>query len=187
MIYNKELKDFKFNYIKNYNVEKIKNFVKTLSNEWLIDTSRQDSFDVHKHTNSYILHKVSLNWKVGEPLIPIDILDNKEAWELVKEIVEELETDYNGKIGQVLFIKLEKNKDIDPHEDSGDYLYSACRFHIPIITNDGVGFFIDGDTQHMKEGECWEINNNKTHAVFNHGDEDRIHLLIDIVPNKFLP
>jgi aspartyl/asparaginyl beta-hydroxylase (cupin superfamily) len=92
----------------------------------------------------------------------------------------------DGVVGQALYIKLPAGKIIDPHEDGGDYLYHTCRHHIPIITNPGVGFFIDGETQHMKEGECWEINNNKTHAVFNKGETDRVHLLIDIIPRKVL-
>jgi hypothetical protein len=92
----------------------------------------------------------------------------------------------DGKMGQVLFIKLPAKKIIDPHEDHGDYLHCVARYHIPIITNLGVKFIIDGESKHVPEGECWEINNNKTHAVENNGEEDRIHLLIDIMPNKYL-
>jgi hypothetical protein len=34
----------------------------------------------------------------------------------------------------------------------------------------------------MKEGEIWEVNNDKKkHSVHNNGDEDRVHLLIDWV------
>ena len=35
----------------------------------------------------------------------------------------------------------------------------------------------------MLEGECWEINNTRLHAVENNSKIDRIHLLIDIMPN----
>jgi aspartyl/asparaginyl beta-hydroxylase (cupin superfamily) len=38
----------------------------------------------------------------------------------------------------------------------------------------------------MKEGECWEINNNKIHRVANNSEMDRIHLTIDIIPNQYL-
>jgi hypothetical protein len=186
MLYNKEILDFRFSYIKNYNIEKIKKIVKNLENEWLVDHSRQDMFYVHRYTNSYIINKVSLDWKQGEPLQSINKLESTELSELALEIACDLEKQIDGKMGQVLFTKLPAKKIIDPHEDHGDYLHCVARHHIPIITNLGVRFIIDGEGRHVPEGECWEINNNKTHAVENNGEEDRIHLLIDIIPNKYL-
>ena len=38
----------------------------------------------------------------------------------------------------------------------------------------------------MATGECWEINNTRLHSVENNSDIDRVHLLIDIMPNKYL-
>ena len=38
----------------------------------------------------------------------------------------------------------------------------------------------------MKVGECWEINNSLLHSVENNGKTERIHLLVDILPNKFI-
>ena len=55
--------------------------------------------------------------------------------------------------------------------------------HIPIITNDKVVFAVGGQEKYMQVGELWEINNELVHTVANHGDEDRIHLIIDWVPN----
>jgi hypothetical protein len=36
----------------------------------------------------------------------------------------------------------------------------------------------------MGTGECWEINNSRIHYVNNGSKIDRVHLLIDIMPNK---
>ena len=60
------------------------------------------------------------------------------------------------------------------------------RTHIPIITNSEVTFTVGGETKFLKEGEIWEINNTKEHSVDNNSDIDRIHLLIDIMPNEEL-
>ena len=39
-----------------------------------------------------------------------------------------------------------------------------------------------GETSfHMAEGELWEINNRREHAVANNSDSDRIHLILDYV------
>lgn len=186
MIYNKEKPDFRFSYLKNYDIFRIKEIVQELEKEWLLDTSRQEIFQVHKYTESYIMNKVSIDWEENTPLINISTAETTELSILAFEIAKGLEKELDGTMGQVLFIKLEAGKEIGEHTDSGDYLYRAARHHIPIITNPGVKFIIDGESKHIPEGECWEINNNKPHAVKNDGKEDRIHLLIDIVPNKYI-
>ena len=38
------------------------------------------------------------------------------------------------------------------------------------------------EEKNMKVGEMWEINNgNKSHAVYNNSDEDRVHLIFDYI------
>lgn len=186
MIYNKEKPDFKFSYLKNYNIVKIKEIIENMEKEWLLDTSRQELFDVHKYTESYIINKVSIDWEENTPLNSISKSEVTELSSLGLEIAKDLERELDGTMGQVLFIKLEAGKEIRAHTDYGNYFYRAARHHIPIITNPGVIFIIDGEGKHIPEGECWEINNNRIHGVKNNGEEDRIHLLIDIVPNKYI-
>jgi preprotein translocase subunit SecA len=36
----------------------------------------------------------------------------------------------------------------------------------------------------LGEGEMWEINNATLHAVDNRSERDRIHLIVDWVPNS---
>ena len=33
----------------------------------------------------------------------------------------------------------------------------------------------------MKKGECWFLDTRKAHMAINGGDEERIHLVVDIV------
>jgi hypothetical protein len=187
MNYNKENSDFRFSYLKNYDISRMREIIEQLEEEWLLDTSRQELFDVHKHTESYIINKVNIfGWEENSPLIHMGMAEPSELGNLALEVARDLEKELDGTMGQVLFIKLEASKAIGEHEDDGQYLYRAARHHIPIITNPRVNFIIDGESKHVPEGECWEINNNKIHAVENNGDKDRIHLLIDIVPNKYI-
>jgi len=38
----------------------------------------------------------------------------------------------------------------------------------------------------MRVGECWVLDTRKPHTVINEGDEDRIHLVVDVVTDKNL-
>jgi tetratricopeptide (TPR) repeat protein len=46
-----------------------------------------------------------------------------------------------------------------------------------------VDFFVGGEKKNMRAGELWEINNGLAHAVENRSDQDRIHIIIDWMPN----
>jgi tetratricopeptide (TPR) repeat protein len=57
------------------------------------------------------------------------------------------------------------------------------RIHLPIVTNEDVVFHVGGEEINMHAGELWEINNGTVHGVENRGTEDRIHLIVDWMPN----
>ena len=173
---------FKFKYHKNYDIDKIKNEILKIEEKWLEDTSRQELFEVHKETTTVFLADYPIDWKLysgyaGTVRDPESLL-----WKLVEPIVKDLENIHGGKVGKVIFPKLSANKNISPHTDGGSYLGVVRRHHIPIITNKDVLFHIEDESLYMEVGECWEINNSKMHHVTNNSNEDRIHLIIDIVP-----
>jgi hypothetical protein len=104
----------------------------------------------------------------------------------VDKIIKDLETHHNGKCGVAMIVKLFSDNNVLPHADDSPYLSAARRHHIPIKTNKDVLFFIDGEPKHLSVGECWEINNNKVHSVTNSSEEDRVHLIIDIIPERLI-
>lgn len=182
---DKATKDYNFIYFKKFDIDLIKDRCISLSEEWLIDQSRQnmqypDRRNPHLYTNTYIVQDHSLHWKNGEKFNPV--LKDKEIYNIVLPIITDLEARMCGKSARVLLIKLDANKNVTEHTDSGDYLNTVRRFHIPIITNEDVFYTVNNEQINMKEGECWEINNRKPHSVDNNSNYDRIHLLVDIMP-----
>lgn len=179
---SKEQESFNFNLVNKFNVDDIKSIAKNFSNEWLGDTSRQDTFAVHKHTMSYFLYKTDISWKRGQEYAVNVESDHLNLLDIVEPIITDLEKNINGTRGNVLLIKLLANSEIGIHKDSGEYLMSSRRYHIPIITSENTYFGVGDEVISMQEGECWEINNAKLHYVKNKSDFDRIHLVVDIMP-----
>jgi hypothetical protein len=183
---SKEFEEFGFRFHGNYDISSIKKHLDKYHAEWLIDTSRQDISSVHRHTNSIFVYDVDASWIPGN-VYKIDTkTDDQNLIELLLPIINKLEKYHSGKVGKVVFIKLPPFKNVDKHKDFGGYLESVRRHHIPIVTNEKVSFIIDGEKQFMDIGEIWEVNNNKMHQVWNEGDTDRVHLLIDIMPNDII-
>ena len=61
-----------------------------------------------------------------------------------------------------------------------------ARLHIPITTNPDVDFVVSGTQLVMNPGEVWYINFSLPHRVANRGATERIHLVIDCIPNDWL-
>jgi hypothetical protein len=181
----KELEDFNFRFQGEYDISGILDIALSLDKEWNINTSRQnevyeDRVNPHLYTNTYIIQNHPLDWIFETPIMS-EVLD-KKAFQALSHIIEDLEEKIVGKAARILLIKLGAKKNVALHVDNGDYLSTVRRFHIPLVTNDLVSYTVKDETIHMKNSECWEINNLKYHSVKNDGDEDRIHLLIDILP-----
>lgn len=98
-------------------------------------------------------------------------------------------------IHRVRFMKLAPLKgELERHTDqvdcdSGGSVGKLARLHYPIKTNPKVVFTVwdcDGNEQsvHMKEGECWFLDTRKPHKAVNGGDEERIHLVVDVLVNE---
>lgn len=90
-------------------------------------------------------------------------------------------------VGSARLMKLTPGSIIRPHRDH-DLApeLGRARLHVPVATNAGVDFRLNGRRVVMAEGECWFLRLSDEHAVANRGDTDRVHLVIDVVVNDWL-
>jgi len=186
--------DFNFVNQGSVSVAAIASFISAWEHEWTVDTQRQSlnlrpdetqSQNPQKDTQAYFIAQYALQWQPGGEYRSAIL--NNDLYNLVLPIVTELETQHNGKHGRVFLAKLPAKKAISPHADWQEYLLVSRRNHIPVITNANVQFTVGDETKVMAAGEVWEINNSKVHSVVNDGEDDRVHLIIDIIPNELLP
>ncbi|NDB82075.1 MAG: hypothetical protein EB127_04940 [Alphaproteobacteria bacterium] len=183
----KSEEDFNVKKHAEYDVSKLNDYISKFSDEWLLDTSRQERPNTpHKYTNTYNVYNTSIQWKKGQEFVVKKVSTDTTLLELLEPILQDLEKIHNGVRGNVLLIKLKAKEDVALHEDAGDYLMLSRRNHVPIITSGNVVFGVGSERINMQIGECWEINNYRFHWVDNDSDIDRVHLLVDIMPNEEL-
>jgi aspartyl/asparaginyl beta-hydroxylase (cupin superfamily) len=85
-------------------------------------------------------------------------------------------------VAAVFFYKLKAGAKQHEHRDmQGNLLFGCSRVHIPLRTNPGAQLIIEGLAYHLSEGEVWCLDTSGRHAAVNSGDEDRIHLVIDVL------
>ncbi len=101
----------------------------------------------------------------------------------IASILDDIANQFETEIGLVRLSKVPSQKTIAPHADGPVFdLHNGniYRLHIPIITGENVTFEISGKSYHLEEGNLYYTNVAKTHAVYNEGSFDRIHLIIDV-------
>jgi len=180
-----------------YDIDKLINdYIIAESNHEFINPEKinKKSFSLSKETHGWEaipLHTV--NGIVGnQGTIPVEVIDKefKPNQILLKcNYFREILSDLDTEIYLVRLMKLKSNGYIAPHTDKL-LNENVIRCHIPIITNPGVNLYIGNEEKkqyHMKAGNLYYINAyNLEHHVENNSDYDRINLVMDIKPNKFI-
>ena len=94
---------------------------------------------------------------------------------------------FPGPKNRVRFLKLRAGGHIFLHSDPLHTIETGIvRFHVPVRTNPSVDFVVDGHRLDMRPGEAWYVDVRFKHSVNNFGAEDRVHLVVDVIPNPAL-
>lgn len=76
---------------------------------------------------------------------------------------------------------IKEHSDLDLAAEQG-----VARIHIPVTTNPGVEFKVNGVATRLAPGETWYLRLSDPHTVANRGETDRVHLVIDAVVDDWL-
>jgi hypothetical protein len=68
---------------------------------------------------------------------------------------------------------------IPEHRDAGPTLEVTHRVHVPLVTHADVVFSVEDEHLTLAEGQAYELDNMRRHAVENQSPIDRIHLIVD--------
>jgi hypothetical protein len=77
--------------------------------------------------------------------------------------------------------RIHEHNDNDLMAESG-----VARIHVPVTTNPGVAFVLNGTPVPMAPGEAWYLRLADPHSVCNGGTSDRVHLVLDVFVNAWL-
>jgi len=143
--------------------------------------------------------EMSQKWKRENPeklVAKSDWTDIIDKFPYTKSLLEKFPLK-GSKLDRVRFMRLKSGKgELSRHADitdreAGVQPGSVVRLHIPIITNDKVIFHSwshrgDKKAYNMKEGSLTYLDVRKPHTATNTGDQDRIHLVIDLYASEEL-
>lgn len=150
---------------------------------WKANQHRQQAYDVHYQTESLVMIFCD-----GWPELEVS---KESAWDSLKETAVPLMRDIldkhyppGGTVIRAMAAKLKAGGIISPHRDTHPSFVHSHRIHVPVTTNPGVRFMINGRPHRFQVGNAYEINNQQNHSVMNSGSEDRITFIFDYLPAK---
>lgn len=86
-------------------------------------------------------------------------------------------------LGRAKIVCLPAARRVYPHVDRGAYYAVRNRYHLVLRSSAGSWLRAGDEEVRMREGELWWFDNKQVHEANNDGDQDRIHLIFDMLPS----
>lgn len=149
---------------------------------WQEQLIRQQTYEVHKDTESIVMLFCDESWPAGE-------IYRESGWVRLSDValplIDHIVTTYyepGGTVLRAMAAKLKAGGRIHAHRDMLRSFHMGHRIHVPITSSAGVRYTISGKPFQFQPGNAYEINNQMKHSVLNMGSEDRISFIFDYVP-----
>lgn len=136
----------------------------------------------HHATKSIIL-RAPAERKLETWIDDVDHFDSAEltGWKIATNLLTKIRRQIgNAEMGKAMVVLLKPGGVIDWHRDEGPYYEKHWRFHLPIVTNPLCLMYSGSSAAHMPVGQLTGFDNIDWHSAANHGQHDRIHLIVDI-------
>lgn len=147
--------------------------------DWFVFDYRQQMGNMQECNSIVIRHSTEYDVATMREMPLFD-----KYYPLIEPILNKFKDIYTFNEYSAFLSRLAPQGIIGEHRDgSGSKHFSLdkChRIHAPIKTNSDVFYSIDGVDYNWVKGKIYEFDNMRIHGVKNQGDEERIHLVINL-------
>ena len=159
--------------------------IASVDGAWDASTGRQDKIAVQREALAIPLRGVRKSaigerknrdvhesrWTTGSAHYPL-------ACEFLRQFAQE----QDSLLGRAKVVCLPAGRRVYPHVDRGEYYRVRNRYHFVLRSSMGSWLKAGDEEVRMREGELWWFDNNQLHEAFNDGDQDRVHMIFDMLP-----
>jgi len=141
------------------------------------DLARFDESDWNTLDYGDVWGQIPLVWPAKDGMEQHPLLDECHAF---REVIDS----FPGRIMDAVVARLGPGGWVKEHRDiSGGVSMGVARFHVPVVTHEGVEFYVGGERCRMGEGEVWSLDTTYKHKLANKSDIWRVHLIVDVQMN----
>jgi aspartyl/asparaginyl beta-hydroxylase (cupin superfamily) len=152
---------------------------------WEAATGRQDKIAVQREALAIPLRGLRKSMIYGRPRR--DVHESRwtttsDAFPLARAFITDVAVRLDADLSRAKIVCLPAGRVVYPHIDRGEYYRFRGRYHMVLKSTAGSWMKAGDEEVRMREGELWWFDNDQMHEARNDGDEDRIHIIFDLLP-----
>jgi aspartyl/asparaginyl beta-hydroxylase (cupin superfamily) len=159
--------------------------IAALAGVWEAATGRQQKIQVQREAKAIPLRglrKSAIRGRKRRDVHESRWTSGSVRFPLARAFLDDTANALDGVLGRARIVCLPAGRRVYPHVDRGEYYRLRNRYHLVLRSTCGSWMKAGDEEMRMGEGELWWFDNDQLHEAFNDGDEDRIHLIFDLLP-----
>ena len=160
--------------------------IESIEGAWAQSTGRQDKIEVQREALAIPLRglrKSAIGNRKRRDVHESRWTTGSARFVLARQFLEDFALEQDSILGRAKIVCLPAGKRVYPHVDRGEYYRVRDRYHFVLRSAAGSWLKAGEEDVRMKEGELWWFDNNQMHEAHNDGDQDRIHMIFDMLPS----
>ena len=159
--------------------------IASLDDAWAQATGRQDKIAVQREALAIPLRGLRKSRIYGRPRR--DVHESRwttsaASFPLARAFITDVAAELDADLSRAKIVCLPAGRKVYPHVDRGEYYRFRGRYHMILKSSAGSWMKAGDEEVRMREGELWWFDNDQMHEAHNDGDEDRIHIIFDLLP-----
>jgi aspartyl/asparaginyl beta-hydroxylase (cupin superfamily) len=151
---------------------------------WDLQTGRQEKVRVQREALAVPIRGLRKSCQYGRARRDVQEsrwTSGSARFPLIRHFLESVAEDLDCDLGRAKLVALPAGRRVYPHIDRGRYYQLHDRYHLVLRSSLGSWLRAGDEEVRMQEGELWWFDNRQIHEAHNDGEEDRIHLIFDLL------
>lgn len=153
---------------------------------WGAATGRQDKIPVQREAKAIPLRglrKSAIGDRKRRDVHESRWTNGSNDYPLAQAFLKQFAREQDSILGRAKIVCLPAGKRVYPHIDRGLYYRVRNRYHFVLRSAQGSWMKSGDEEVRMQQGELWWFDNDQMHEANNDGDQDRIHMIFDMLPS----
>ena len=161
------------------------NEIASVDGAWDAATGRQDKIAVQREAMAIPLRglkKSAIGDRKRRDVHESRWTSSAKAYPVACGFLSEIAEALDSELSRAKIVRLPAGRRVYSHIDRGDYYRLRNRYHLVLKSTHGSWLKAADEEVRMGEGQLWWFDNDQPHEAFNDGEEDRIHMIFDLLP-----
>ncbi|MEM6905911.1 MAG: aspartyl/asparaginyl beta-hydroxylase domain-containing protein [Pseudomonadota bacterium] len=159
--------------------------IAAVNDAWADATGRQDKIAVQREALAIPVRGLRKSMRFGRKRRDVQEsrwTSGSVQFPKVRSFLADTAAKLDCDLGRAKIVCLPAGRKVYPHIDRGAYYRLHGRYHFVLKSALGSWFKAGDEDVRMQEGELWWFDNDQMHEATNDGNEDRIHIIFDLLP-----